>query len=191
MEKNSLKQTSSTSEESKNNIQHEQVKSTESEIQIHRPNSNLSINKIVHKMIQHTDDEDEYLKILKQLVGHVSSNHETTSSSDEVFKTDDLPNSISEISYEQNNTKCRAKQSNHNVSLPGNRSTSKMILDANNLTIHDNKYNFSSAKNPKKLFRDNILKEIQLCSSNDRKKIFLIEDLIHKEESNNFDQWAF
>ena len=191
IEQNSLKQTSSTSEDSKNSIQHELVKSMKGEIQIHKQNTNLSINRIVHKMLQHTDDEDEYLKFLKQLVGHVSSNHETTSSSDDVFKADDLPNSISEISYQQNNTKCQAQQSNHNVSLPGNRSTSKMILDANKLTIHDNKYNFSSAKNPKKLFRDNILKEIQLCSSNDQKKNFLIEKLIHKEESNNFDQWDF
>ena len=75
------------------------------EIQIHKRNTNSSIDRIVHKMLQHTDDEDGYLKFLKQLVGHVSSNHETTSSSDDIFKTDDLPNSISVVSYQQNITK--------------------------------------------------------------------------------------
>ena len=64
-----------------------------------------------------------------------------------------------------------------------------MILDANKLTIHDNRY--SSDKSPRKLFRDNILKEIQLCSYNDEKKHLLIEKLIHKEHSKNFDRWAF
>ena len=57
----------------------------------------------------------KYLKFFKQLIGHVSSNQQTTCSSDDVIKTDDLPNSISEISYQQNNTKCQAKQSNHNL----------------------------------------------------------------------------
>ena len=188
IEKNSLKLTSSTSKESKNSIQHELVKSTKSEIQIHRPNTNLSINEIVYKMLQHTNDEHEYLKFFKQLVGHVSRDHQTTCSSDDEFETDDLPNSISEISYGKINTQCNDKQSNHNAALSSNSSSSKMILDANKLTIHDHRYN--SVENPTKLFRDNILKEIQLCSSNDQKKILLIEKLIHKEESNNFDGWA-
>ena len=192
IEKDSIKQTSSTSEESKNIIQHEQsIKSMKGEIQIHKTNTNLSINRIVHKMLQHTDDEHEYLKLFKQLEGHVSRDHQTTRSSDDVSKTNELPYSISEISHRKINTQCNDKQSYHNVALSSNLSSSKMILDATKLTIHENKYHLCSAKNPRKIFRDNILKEIQFCSSNDEKKHLLIEKLIHKEHSKNFDRWAF
>ena len=177
IEENSLKQTSSTSEDSKNSIQHELVKSMKGEIQIHKQNTNLSINRIVHKMLQHTDDEHEYLKLFKQLEGHVSRDHQTTRSSDDVSKTNELPYSISEISHRKINTQCNDKQSYHNVALSSNLSSSKMILDATKLTIHENKYHLCSAKNPRKIFRDNILKEIQFCSSNDEKKHLLIEKL--------------
>ena len=55
---------------------------------------------------------------------------------------------------------------------------------------HDNEY-LCSAKNSRKLFRDNILKEIQLCSTNDEKKHLLIEKLIHKEKSKKFRTMGF
>ena len=57
------------------------------------------------------------------------------------------------------------------------------MLDANHLLIKDMRTSFDSNENERKLFRDNILKEIQLSGTNNQDKNLLIEKLIDKEES--------
>ena len=58
-----------------------------------------------------------------------------------------------------------------------------MILDPNDLVVNDGRPQFDGDKNARKLFRDNILKEIQSCGTDAHRRTLLIEKLIDQEET--------
>ena len=139
--------------------------------------SATSVDKIVSNMMLNTHDEDEYIRLLKQLVEHVDNPDQT-----QTFEDGSLPNSVPNIWCQQRNTRSKSKRSKQAVEVSNTSSRSKMILYVTELTIQSNENDIYAHNNKRKTFRDNILKQIRSCATDDHKKKLLIEELINKEE---------
>ena len=146
-------------------------------------NSITVIDKIVLKMSQHTHEEHVYIKYFEQLIDYVSSSRERQQYLDENFQDIILPNSILDISHQQRNSVCKGKSSNSRARKSNKQPKLKMSLNANELLLKDKRRQFDGNKYERKLFRDNILKEIQSSGTNNHDRNLLIEKLIDKEES--------
>lgn len=138
-------------------------------------NDSLVVDKIISKI--------KYIKHFEQLIDHLSKSKDSQKYMNEEYQDDELPNSISDVVYQQRNQKCKGKRSKSNSIASNKNLKSKMPLDASELLLKDRRTEFDGDKNARKLFRDNILNEIQSCSTDHSRKNLLIDKLIDKEES--------
>ena len=146
-------------------------------------NNNSVVDKIVLQMIQHTHNEHEYIRYFEQLIDHLSKSKECQTYMNEKIKDNEFPNSVPDVLYQHRNQSCKGKRSKSSVIASNKQTKSKMILDANELLIKDKRTSFDRNKTERKIFRDNILNEIQSCCTDQDTKNLLIEKLIDKEES--------
>ena len=146
-------------------------------------NNNSVVDKIVLQMIQHTHNEHEYIRYFEQLIDHLSKSKECQTYMNEKIKDNEFPNSVPDVLYQHRNQSCKGKRSKSSVIASNKQTKSKMILDANELLTKDKKTSFDRNKTERKMVRDNILNEIQSCSTDRDMKNVLIEKLIEKEES--------
>ena len=146
-------------------------------------NESSVVDKIILKMIQHTHEEHEYIRYFEQLIDHLSNSKESQKYTNEKCRDDELPNFIPDIVYQHRPQRCKGKRSKSSVIASNKQTKSKILLDANHLLIKDMRTSFDSNENERKLFRENILNEIQSCNIDSDMKNVLIEKLIDKEES--------
>ena len=172
----------STSNRLQLHIKHHSTTPDPVENRLETPNLNSvsSIDTIVSKMILNTHEEKEYMRSFKKLVEHVCTSDQLQKCPEVQFEDGSLPNSVPDISYRQRNDKCKVKRSNQTFAVSNKMFRSKMILDVTELSIDGS--NNHEQKNSRKAFRDNILKEIKSCATDDPKRHLLIEELIDKEE---------
>ena len=148
-------------------------------------NQNISspIDKIITKLMSKIDKEDEYIQYLELLVSYVSNSMQNNEYFYDEFQETVLPNLILDTTYQQRNPRSKGKRSKSNLEIANTRQTSKMALDVKDLSNRQRNLSFRGDENARKVFRENMLKEIQSCSSDDQRKKMLIEKLIDKEES--------
>ena len=146
-------------------------------------NDSSVVNKIVSKMIQHTDEEHEYIRHFKELIDHLSNSKESQKHMNEKIQDHELPNSIPDVLYQHRNQRCKGKRSQSSVIASNKRTKSNLPLDANELLTKDKKTLFERNKTERKMFRDNILNEIQSCSTDNDTRNLFIKKLMDKKES--------
>ena len=62
-------------------------------------------------MQQHTNEEHEYVRNLKQLIDYTSMSEKGRQHLDPNFQDISLPNSVQDVSYQQRNKNCKGKRS--------------------------------------------------------------------------------